>query len=136
VLLTRPLFGVFLDSFGSMPYYEYSITEEELASLGIEQRECRDMLKLDNYASLFTGFDRKHGFETIPEKFVRGEDKTPDSFDDEISLLLKEGNGYAMVVGCSHRGIVNMVSAVKERTGKQVVRVVGGYIWWGPAMSA
>lgn len=60
-------------------------TEEELASWGIEQRECRDMLKLDNYASLFTGFDRKYGFETIPEKFVRGEDKTPDSFASEAA---------------------------------------------------
>lgn len=107
-------------------YKGCGFTEDELAAWGIEHRECQDMLKLDNCAALFTGFDRKYDFETIPEKFVRGEDKTPDPFDDEICLLLEEGNGYAMVVGCSHRGIVNMVSAVKARTGKQVVRVVGG----------
>ena len=111
---------------GEYHYKGCGFTGDDLVSWGIEQCECRDMLKLDNYATLFTGFDRKYEFETIPEKFVRGEDKTSDPFDDEICLLLEEGNGYAMVVGCSHRGIVNMVSAVKARTGKQIVRVVGG----------
>lgn len=107
-------------------YKGCGFTDADLADWGIEQRECRDMIKLDNYASLFTGFEMQNDFETIPEKFVRGKDKAPDSFDDEICLLLKEGNGLAMVVGCSHRGIVNMVSAVKKRTGMTVLRVVGG----------
>ena len=75
---------------------------------------------------LLTGFSRRYDFETISEKFVRGEDKVPDTFDDEICLLLKEGHGWAMVVGCAHRGILNMAAEVKERTGKNVVRVVGG----------
>lgn len=60
-----------------------------MADWGIEQRECRDMIKLDNYASLFTGFEMQNDFEIIPEKFVRGKDKKPDAFDDEICLLLK-----------------------------------------------
>ncbi|MDD6133399.1 MAG: hypothetical protein PUB49_01630 [Selenomonadaceae bacterium] len=84
------------------------------------------MIRLDNHATLFTGFARTMDFEHIPENFVRGAAKKPDSFTDEICLLLEEGNGLCMVVGCSHRGIVNMVAAVKERTGKQVLRVVGG----------
>jgi inner membrane protein involved in colicin E2 resistance len=35
VLLTRPLFGVFLDSFGSMPYYEYRYVLLQLESYAL-----------------------------------------------------------------------------------------------------
>lgn len=107
-------------------YKGCGFTADDLAAWGIEQRECQDMIRLDNHATLFTGFARTTDFEHIPEKFVRGAAKEPDSFTDEICLLLEEGNGLCMVVGCSHRGIVNMVAAVKARTGKQVLRVVGG----------
>jgi metal-dependent hydrolase (beta-lactamase superfamily II) len=109
-------------------YKGCGFTKEDLDRWGIEQFECDGTIKgrLDNYAVLFTGFSRYYEFEKIPEKFVRGEDKVPDTFDDEICLLLKEGQGWAMVVGCAHRGILNMVAEVKVRTGKDVVRVVGG----------
>ena len=113
---------------GEYAYKGCGFTKEDLAGWGIEQFECDGTVtvRLDNYAMLLTGFSRRYDFETIPEKFVRGEDKEPDTFDDEICLLLKEGTGWAMVVGCAHRGILNMVAEVKERTGKDVVRVVGG----------
>jgi metal-dependent hydrolase (beta-lactamase superfamily II) len=113
---------------GGYAYKGCGFTKEDLDSWGIEQFECDGTAKvrLDNYAMLLTGFSHRYDFETIPEKFVRGEDKVPDTFDDEICLLLKEGHGWAMVVGCAHRGILNMAAEVKERTGKDVVRVVGG----------
>ena len=107
-------------------YKGCGFTREDLDSWEVEQFECDSSIRLDNYAALFTGFSRRYDFETIPEKFVRGQDKGPDTFDDEICLLLQEGRGWAMVVGCAHRGILNMVAEVKERTGKDVVRVVGG----------
>ena len=107
-------------------YKGCGFTKDDLDSWGVEQFECDGSIRLDNYATLFTGFSRRYDFETIPEKFVRGQDKEHDTFDDEICLLLQEGRGWAMVVGCAHRGILNMVAEVKERTGKDVVRVVGG----------
>ena len=65
-------------------------------------------------------------FERIPQEFRRGDAKEPDPFDDEVCLLLKEGDGLALIVGCSHRGILNIVSAVQERTGLPVRRIIGG----------
>ena len=73
-----------------------------------------------------TGFDKRNPFEKIPRKFRHGEAKKPDPFDDEVCLLLKEGDGLALIVGCSHRGILNIVSAVQERTGLPVRRIFGG----------
>ncbi|MCR5757430.1 MAG: MBL fold metallo-hydrolase [Selenomonas sp.] len=98
----------------------------DLSRWQIDQQVCGDFLSLDSYAALCTDFPRHYPFEQIPEKFCRGPQKEPDPFDDEICLLLPEGEDLAMVVGCSHRGILNMVTAVKARTGKRVVRIVGG----------
>ncbi len=107
-------------------YKGCGFTKKDLEAWGIEQRVCRSIIPLDDYANIVTGFDKHYDFETIPEKFVRGENKEPDPFDDEICLLLPEGDGLAMVVGCSHVGILNMVATVKERTEQPVYSVMGG----------
>lgn len=35
--------------------------------------------------------------------------------------------GLVILTGCSHTGIVNIVNAVKERSGKNVYAVIGGF---------
>ena len=52
--------------------------------------------------------------------------KEPDSFDDEICLLLKGSDGLTLVGGCSHRGILNIVSSIRERVKKPVKHIIGG----------
>ena len=98
----------------------------DLADWGVAHRVCEGLLTLDNTARLMTGFDKRSPFEKIPSKFRRGEMKEPDPFDDEVCLLLKEGDGLALVVGCSHRGILNIVFAVQEQTDLPVRRIIGG----------
>ena len=107
-------------------YKGCGFTASDLADWGIGHRVCEGLLVLDNTARLMTGFDRRNPFEKIPRKFRHGEAKKPDPFDDEVCLLLKEGDGLALVVGCSHRGILNIVSAVQERTGLPIRRIFGG----------
>ena len=101
-------------------------TNSDLVAWKVEERECKDNLQLDDYAQLFTNFDRHYHFERIPKKFVRGSAKEPDCFEDEICLLLKAEDGIALVVGCSHQGILNITATVKERTGLPVRRIIGG----------
>lgn len=98
----------------------------DLAAWGIGNRVCEGVLDLDKTAQLMTGFEMRNSFEKIPQKFRRGDLKEPDPFDDEVCLLLKEGDGLVLIVGCSHRGIINIVSAVQERTGLPVRRIIGG----------
>lgn len=111
---------------GEYLYKGCGFTADDLAKWQVEQKVCVDSLPIDDYASIITGFDRQYTFEDIPEKFCRGGQKEADPFNDEICLLLKEGDGLAMVVGCSHRGILNMVAAVKNKTGQPVRRIIGG----------
>lgn len=108
--------------------YEYKgagFTFQDLARWRIEQRVCRELVQLDDTAWLIGNFIRRCKVE-IPARFVRGETKTPDNFDDEISLVLREGDGVALVVGCSHVGILNIVATVQQRLDLPVKSVIGG----------
>ena len=76
---------------------------------------------------LVSGFPRTYAFETIPERFVR---QTPagfvkDDFPDEICLVTQADGGLAVLAGCSHPGILNMISHVRDSL-KQPVRMVFG----------
>lgn len=108
--------------------FEYKgagFTFQDLARWRIEQRVCRDIVKLDDTAWLVGNFIRRYRFE-IPAKFVRGENKIADNFDDEICLVLREGDGVAVVVGCSHVGITNIIATVQMRLDLPVKSVIGG----------
>ena len=61
--------------------------EKFLSARGIEQKICRDVLKIDDDVWLVGNFKRRYDFETIPKKFVRGDKKIPDDFNDEIARL-------------------------------------------------
>ena len=100
--------------------------EKLLTARGIEQRICRDVLALDDTAWLVGNFKRRYDFETIPKKFLRGDKKIPDDFSDEIALVLREGDGLAIVTACSHVGILNIVADVRERFARPIVSVIGG----------
>ena len=50
-----------------------------------------------------------------------------DTFNDEFLLVLDTSKGLVVLLGCSHPGVKNMLSTVKERfTGKKIHAVLGG----------
>ena len=99
---------------------------DDLKSWGIEQKICRDFLQIDENIFLIGNFLRRYEFETIPKKFVIGEKKVQDNFDDEICLAIKSGGEIILIVGCSHAGILNIVSTVKERLNLPIKILIGG----------
>ena len=100
--------------------------EKFLAARGIEQKICRDVIVLDEDAWLVGNFKRRYDFETIPKKFLRGDKKIPDDFSDEIVLVLREGDGLAVVTACAHSGILNIVADIRERFNLSIISVIGG----------
>lgn len=100
--------------------------EKFLATRGIEQKICHDVIALDETAWLVGNFKRCYDFETIPKKFMRGAKKVPDDFSDEIVLVLHEADGLAIVTACAHSGILNIVADVSERFNLPIVSVIGG----------
>ena len=97
-------------------------------SHGIAVREIDSDTELFPGMTIFHGFPRIHAEEIIPERFVRETEEgiIHDDFSDEIAIGIDTDNGLVLITGCSHPGVMNILDAVMERTGKNVYAVVGG----------
>ena len=107
-------------------YKSAGFTADDLKRWHVEQKICHDILKIDDEIFLVGNFERLTDFETIPKKFVRGENKLPDTFDDEICVVLRGVEGLSVIVGCSHVGIVNIISTIAKRFSEKIFRIIGG----------
>lgn len=114
------------EKFSNELYRGCGFDEKFLTARGIRQEICRDVLELDEDTWLIGNFKRRYDFEVIPKKFLRGDKKIPDDFSDEIVLILREGDGVAIVAACAHVGILNIVADVRERFGLPISSVIGG----------
>ena len=95
---------------------------------GIEHRSVGELMPIAPGVTLVGRFHRTHAFETIPGRFVR---LSPhgfcrDDFADEICLAVDVGGTLAVLVGCSHPGILNMIETVHARLNMPVSAVFGG----------
>lgn len=77
---------------------------------------------------LISGFPRVHPFETIPERFLLKTEAgfTPDNFRDEVCIALEAEEGLSVLVGCSHPGILNILTHVQKELNRPIRAVFGG----------
>lgn len=65
---------------------------------------------------------QKNMWETAPDGSVR-----PDSFADDLSLLIEGEHGYSLLLGCAHAGLPNILRHIRKRFGiSSLYAVVGG----------
>ncbi|HIE08569.1 MAG TPA: MBL fold metallo-hydrolase [Armatimonadetes bacterium] len=72
---------------------------------------------------------RREPFESPdPHLKVEREGKlTSDTVEDDMALVVREGDGIVVVTGCAHSGIVNTVKFALEKGGCEKVKaVIGG----------
>ena len=102
--------------------------EEFAMAHGFSVRAVDGISELSPSMTIFSNFPRIHSEETIPTRFVKstGAGFVPDDFSDEIAIGIKTDKGLVVIVGCSHPGIMNILSSIKERTGEDIYAVFGG----------
>jgi 7,8-dihydropterin-6-yl-methyl-4-(beta-D-ribofuranosyl)aminobenzene 5'-phosphate synthase len=68
-------------------------------------------------------------FESVAKGFFVDNDgrEVPDTMADDLAVILKTGKGPVVVLGCSHRGVINTLNHVQNIIGeKRVYAVMGG----------
>lgn len=86
-----------------------------------------DEYAINDQVSIFTNFGKSElePFNKAMKVKLNG-DYVTDEFKEEVALALDTEKGIVILTGCSHTGIINIVSTIKERTGKDIYAVVGG----------
>lgn len=67
-------------------------------------------------------------FEKSPDalKVKRDGKFVVDEFFDDLSLVLETDKGLVILLGCAHRGMVNICTEVKKKLNKNIFAVIGG----------
>lgn len=109
-------------------YLGCGFDEEYLKLNQIEHIICEDFIQLDENTYLVSNFKRNYEFEKSPDRFVieKNNKVQKDNFEDEICMVIKTSKGLVVITGCSHPGILNILSTIKERFKSDIYAVYGG----------
>ncbi len=94
-----------------------------------------DSFAIDEDLTLFAGVDGQDCVPTGNSSLLKqeGDAYVPDDFRHEQNLLLREGGKLALVSGCSHRGIINIIKRSSDLTGETPTHIIGGFHLSNPA---
>lgn len=75
------------------------------------------------------------GFEKIEPIFYRdsGDGKIKDDIPDDQALVIDTEKGLVVVLGCTHRGLINTLTHISEMTGKNKYHAITGGLHLGGA---
>jgi len=110
---------------------DFSLSELTQAgwTCDVAEKSPYPLYDLDDGIWIVTDFPRKDPYELIPERFIQKDQqgvKHPDMFTDEILLVIETSKGLLVIVGCSHPGIINMLTEVKRLFHKPIYGLIGG----------
>ena len=99
-----------------------------LREYGVNHHEVSGLEEIFPGVYLISVFPRIHDFEKIPARFVRRTENgfVTDDFGDEVCMALQVQGGLAVLVGCSHPGILNMITHVSNLLKQPIKAVFGG----------
>ena len=85
---------------------------------------------IDDQLSLFTVKDKSACYSTMNDALYEGKEK--DNFDHEQHLIIQEGQNNALIMGCGHSGVVNIM---REAADYHPALCIGGYHLMNPNSS-
>ncbi len=115
-------------------YLGVNFSEEELSQAAITHSMVSGTENKTEIQEILPGLFAVNGFarihseeEAIPKYAVdRKKGRMIDDFRDEVCLAIDLPGGVAVVLGCAHPGLMNMLDSVKAVFGKPVRGVFGG----------
>ena len=80
----------------------------------------------------------ENDFEGVEPIFYlkQGDDYGTDTLADDRALILDTEKGWVVLLGCSHRGVVNTLNHVTQITGRHTIHAILGGLHLGQASDA
>lgn len=77
----------------------------------------------------------ENDFEGVEPEFhlKKGDDYPPDTLADDRALILDTAKGLVVLLGCSHRGVVNTLNHVIKISGRNSIHAILGGLHLGKA---
>lgn len=111
----------------------YSIREDGKHFIGLECPKemsrlvlCGDMVRINNQITLFSDVHGKRLMPTDNRRLLGNDGVTMDDFGHEMNMIIRDGDISVLVVGCGHKGIVNILERACEIIGNAPTYVVAG----------
>ncbi len=113
-----------MSRYAGIPY-----AKEDLESLGASFNLTRKPFKISDDIMTTGEIEMTTDYETIDDRlFVKkGNKMVPDALADDLAIVVRTTEGFILITGCAHRGIVNTVRQVQKLTrGKYIHTIIGG----------
>jgi 7,8-dihydropterin-6-yl-methyl-4-(beta-D-ribofuranosyl)aminobenzene 5'-phosphate synthase len=111
--------------FGGIPFQRH-----ELESLGAEFHLSSEPTWINEDEDIVASGEEPMttDFESVPDTLLlkEGDRFVQDPMRDDQSLFLRTKRGLVIVLGCAHRGMINIIRYARELTGVEEVHMVLG----------
>ena len=87
------------------------------------------LIKITNSIYAFGPAWMRNKFEEPDPNFqtMKNNKRVRDFFEEELNLVIDEGDGIVLITGCAHRGIINLVLDALELFDKKIKLLIGGF---------
>ena len=114
---------------------KYKIENGEKVFIGsdIKEDEIDNLVKIKERMEIdkgifVTGEVKTKNDDYINDKYLveeNGQEKI-DDFADDMSLYFETAKGIVILLGCSHKGVINIIKEIEEQTNKKIRAILGG----------
>jgi 7,8-dihydropterin-6-yl-methyl-4-(beta-D-ribofuranosyl)aminobenzene 5'-phosphate synthase len=130
------VFGRKVKGCGDNPkYIGIPVDRKVLEQKGVKVRLDKNPVRIAPGITTTGEIPLENDFETVGSIFYlkKGEDYAADTLADDRALVLDTDKGSVVVLGCSHRGVVNTINHVTRITGGKTIHAILGGLHLGKA---
>jgi len=117
-------------------FKKYKKTKSGVEFIGIEleKSDIKNFIDISDKSKVIndiysTGTVQTKNNDYIKEKYVIKKDnnKLIDNFHDDISIYFKTQKGLVILLGCSHKGVINILKHIRKKApGERIRAILGG----------
>ena len=102
--------------------------KDALCAMGAVFHFNTDLSEVDTDMFLTGEVLRETSFEQEDKRLVviKNDERVQDPFKDDQSLVIKTEKGLAVVLGCAHSGMINMLNHIQQKFPREKIHMVIG----------